>query len=43
VTAFARLVIWVFVAVLLLQLVQGGWGRMRQWLSVKFIGVQRAA
>lgn len=42
-SSLARLIVWMFVTVLALQLVTGGWTRMRQWLSVKFIGVQRAA
>lgn len=41
--SLARLILWLFVTVLMLQLVTGGWGRMRQWLSAKFIGVQAAA
>lgn len=43
--SFARLVVWLFVTLLVLQLVMpgGGWSRMRAWLSSKFIGVQVAA
>lgn len=42
-SSVSRLIVWLFVTVLALQLVTGGWARMRQWLSAKFIGVQVAA
>lgn len=41
--SFSRLVVWLFVVLVVLQLVTGGWGRMRAWLAAKFIGVPKAA
>jgi hypothetical protein len=43
VTSFSRVLVWLLVTVMLLQLVLGGWARLRSWLHIKFIGVQRAA
>lgn len=36
--SFSRVIVWLLATVLFLQLLLGGWGRMRQWLHVKFIG-----
>lgn len=41
--SFSRVVIWLFATLLVLQLVTGGWSRLRAWLSVKFIGVPAPA
>lgn len=38
-SSFARLLVWLFAVLLIVQLSLGGWKRMRQWLSAKFIGV----
>jgi hypothetical protein len=37
--SFARVIVWLLVTVMVLQLMLGGWGRLRRWLHVKFIGV----
>jgi hypothetical protein len=39
----ARLFVWLFGVLLVVQLTLGGWSRMRAWLSAKFIGVPAAA
>jgi len=43
VTAFSRVVLWLFAVLVVLQLAQGGWSRLRTWFGVKFIGVPAAA
>jgi len=38
VNAFARLLLWLFAVLCVLQLAQGGWTRLKTWLGVKFVG-----
>lgn len=42
-SSFARVLVWLFAVLLVVQLSLGGWSRMRSWLSAKFIGVPKVA
>lgn len=38
--SLARLVLWFLAVLMLLQLAYGGTPRLKQWLSVKFVGAR---
>lgn len=42
-SSFANVLVWLIAVVAILQIANGGWSRLRQWLSAWFIGVPKAA